>query len=1089
METQEMSIMTELIQEVESYLPDMSGFLAALAEDSSSFNEVSKLELYRMTHTIKGAAAMVQLDDLSKSAALMEDVFDEISAGKRKWDNTLIEAMAATVSNISSYCAALHDGDPDGSELYRITSEALKSETAGDAFTVPLSIDDDPGQQNEDLLELLSDEKTDDSMGDFFQQISDKEKDTDAEDELAMLLGVDESDSDDAELEKLLGMESDISDDSVLDDVSEEEYSSQNDGLAEPDYSFMEDGIDPELQEFFNEEAEEHLENISRQLNELSSIVSERTAVTEIFRDKLHSLRRSVHTLKGAAAVIGIEPVAKWGHDFEDFLDNIHDESNTISPDSIAAMQDGADILEQIALDPSVDVSAEIRNLQKLFPTIMAEGLASGEESIAEEEPSQSIEQSVAEELLPKANEPDVIEELTNPQNTSLKEAEKSAWQQPVDADSIRKHIFGMGRATSGKSVAKSVAPIRINSSGSSHKQTTKRILRVGSEKIKELMGLSGDLAVNLTSFEKSAVSMQTGLDEFEITLQRLRNIVSTLETGYKQESIPDFGTTGSAQDKNGTTGEFDSLEIDRYSDLQVILNSLNETVIDLESIREQELSTAQDSWQQAVSRQRRIVGETQGAVVSIQMTPFSTLGNRLYKTVRESAKATGKKVKLLIDGSTLEMDSHIWNVLADALLHLLRNCVDHGIEMSKQRQLAGKSEQGTIQISCFRQGSRFVLRLSDDGAGLDYDAIRSKARVLYPDSNVAQMDEAELAALIFKPGFSVRSQVTSMSGRGVGMDVVRNALDQLNGAIEVSASPGEGTEFVLSMPIAVAQLPALMVMFGEQRFAVPMRDVTSVLRLSAEEMMKDTFEVDDESFPLLRPAELLHLIPPLPSSERKNGSSRSSLAFAVETFGKRGIMVADAIIGQKTVVFKNLGSHLQSTPCVAGVTIMGDGSLVPILQTEDLFSRAERVNQQIETSAVSEIDDGKILDILIADDSISVRKVLGNFITSQGWRPIVAHDGADAMVKIMDKTPDLIILDIEMPNMNGFDVLQALQAQTKYRDIPVLMLTSRSADKYKEKAVKLGASGFVTKPFKNAELISLISGLTSQTPEKDSEQ
>ncbi|MCK5070148.1 MAG: response regulator [Desulfocapsa sp.] len=482
-------------------------------------------------------------------------------------------------------------------------------------------------------------------------------------------------------------------------------------------------------------------------------------------------------------------------------------------------------------------------------------------------------------------------------------------------------------------------------------------------------------------------------------------------------------------------------------------------------------------------------MGETQGAVVSIQMTPFSTLSNRLYKTVRESAKATGKKVRLLSDGSTLEMDSHIWNVLVDALMHLLRNCVDHGVEMSTQRQLAGKPEQGTIRISCFRQGSRFVLRLSDDGAGLDYDAIRNKARDLYSDSDVALMDDAALAALIFKPGFSVRSEVTSMSGRGVGMDVVRNALDQLNGAIEVSASQGEGTEFVLSMPIAVAQLPALMVMFGEQQFAVPMRDVTSVLRLSAEELTKNTFEVDDESFPLLRPAEILRLKPPVASSERRNGASRSSLAFAVETFGRRGIMVADAIIGQKTVVFKNLGSHLQSTPCVAGVTIMGDGSLVPILQTEDLFNRVESVDSQTDRSASSAGDAGKVLDILIADDSISVRKVLGNFITSQGWHPIVAHDGADAMVKIKEKTPDLIILDIEMPNMNGFEVLQALQSQTAYRDIPVLMLTSRSADKYKEKAAGLGARGFVTKPFKNAELISLISGLTSQTPQKDSEQ
>ena len=312
-------------------------------------------------------------------------------------------------------------------------------------------------------------------------------------------------------------------------------------------------------------------------------------------------------------------------------------------------------------------------------------------------------------------------------------------------------------------------------------------------------------------------------------------------------------------------------------------------------------------------------------------------------------------------------------------------------------------------------------------------------------------------------------------------MDVVRDALDQLDGFIEVNSNLGKGTEFVLSMPIVVAQLPALIVMFGREQFAVPMRDVTRVLRLSDQERKRDTIELNGEPLPLLRPVDLLRLKGPDTSDHSRHSLQDTSIALVVETGGRRGVLMADAVIGQRNVVFKSLGSHLQNISCIAGATILGDGSLVPILQTEDLFSRVETAPQFNDVSNTVGSDEVKTLEILIADDSISIRKVLSNFITAQGWHPTAAHDGIDAMEKIRNMAPDVIILDIEMPRMNGFEVLQSLQSQSAYRDIPVLMLTSRSAGKYREKAAGLGASGFVTKPFQDDELVSLINGLTAQ--------
>ena len=288
-------------------------------------------------------------------------------------------------------------------------------------------------------------------------------------------------------------------------------------------------------------------------------------------------------------------------------------------------------------------------------------------------------------------------------------------------------------------------------------------------------------------------------------------------------------------------------------------------------------------------------------------------------------------------------------------------------------------------------------------------------------------------------------------------------------------------------MPIIVAQLPALMVMFGNQQFAVPMRDVTTVLRLSAEEMAKERFEFENEQLPLLWPVDLLRLKPSVRATGAESGVQNNPIAFIVDTGERRGVLMADAVLGQKDIIFKNLGSHLQDIPYVAGATILGDGSLVPILQTEDMFRCSEKLVQADGTTRVTNKDVKKTLEILIVDDSISVRKVLSNFLSSHGWHGIVAIDGVDAMEKIREQKPDLVLLDIEMPRMNGFEVLQAMQSQTAYRDVPVLMLTSRSAVKYREKATELGASGFVTKPYKADELFSLISGLTGQkTAERD---
>ena len=1184
-EIQENSIMNELISEVETYLPDMKSYLHTLTQDTSDKDVVS--ELFRMTHTIKGAASMVRLQVLSDTAALMEQEIDNIMKGQQTWSPQLINVMTDTVEQISVYCNSITNGKEGDAELYKKTLSAFEQ-----IIDAP---QESPDEVN--IAELLGDDD-DDSTDDFFSQFSDEEGTTDLEDEIAGFF--DASGDDDVDI--------------TLD-------SSAPGNLLPETFT-----IDPELQESFDKEAEEHLENIGQQLNTLSASVTDRTSISEENREKLHSIRRSVHTLKGAAAVIGIESVADWGHSFEDFLDWLHDESNALSPEIIIAMLDGSDLLETIADNPAVDVNHKIAEIKNTFQTIIgASTQVSNEKEIAEVNDElanllnifDEAEEDIALNSSSEENQPPetfaIAPELQESFDEEAEEHLENIGQQlntlsasvtgltPISEEyrekllSIRRSVHTLKGAAAvigiepvadwghefedfldwlhdesgalspeiitvmlnGTDILEKVAdtpsadvsssinriqetfktimagstvitdntdsvdttkeqtpvtsftekieteiedtsvkiafPVKatqpspskdLNKTKDHRKRSRKKTLRVETDKIDGVMGLIGDMTINLSGFENSRVFMESTLAELGTTLERLKVIASNLESGYELSSIPHLGAMGrTSQAGNDVTEEFDPLEMDRYSELHILIRSLNEAVVDLDSIKNQSYEV-HDSWRHDVNKQRRVLGEVQSTMKNIQMTPFSTLSNRLYKAVRESSKATEKAVRLSIEGGTIEMDSRVWELLAAPLMHMLRNAVDHGIENKQERQQTEKPGQATITINCSRTGSRFVLRISDDGKGLDHEVIRKRAVQLYPGTGVEEMDNRELAGLIFKQGFSIKTQISTLSGRGVGMDVVRDAIEQLHGSIDVVSHPGEGTSFILSMPITVAQLPVLMVKFGEQQFAVPMHDINRVFRLSSDESKQDEYAFEDETVPLLHPAEILRLKnSKVPSANITNPAATNPLAIAIDVGGRHGVLVTDTIIGKSDVIFKNLGSHLKNVPCISGATILGDGTLVPILQTEDLFTRAEMSSGVHDDNAVITSDrEDRTLTVLIVDDSISIRKVLTNFINDQGWNPTTAHDGMDAMEKIRENKPDLVLLDIEMPRMNGFEVLQSLQLQSAYRDIPVVMLTSRSASKYRDKATRLGARGFATKPFKDEDVISLITSLTGKT-------
>ncbi|WP_339137740.1 MAG: Hpt domain-containing protein [Candidatus Electrothrix sp. GW3-4] len=977
----------EHLENIDSCLNRLGVQITAPVELTSTTRETLH-SLRRSVHTLKGAAAVIGIEPVAAWGHDFEDFLDWLHDESQRLDPSLISLLRdgadllAKLAEDPAYSVEKRKSDLTGQFYAVIEGDASAEDTS--LFEAQEDIVDQDFFPEENLAakeNTLEESQAGENADNFFDELP--------------VPPADEGENDPLELDPESAFAS-------LPELSESVHKLS--GGEE---------IDEELLQCFHEEAEEHLDNIDRQLNHLGMTVSGEAELTDLKRGSLHSIRRSVHTLKGAAAVIGIDQIAAWGHDFEDFLDWLHDEARGIRPQVVEAMQEGADILVRLVEKPNQSLRADQQHILKKFGAITAGDLG--------ESPAHNREEETA------------------------ADAGLSAFAEPVVEQKVK------------------TAPRQ-------QRQLKKTItLRVDVNRIDQMVGLSGDMVINLSSFEDSMEAMSGTMKELDMILQRLKNINSSLEAGYELASIPHLGGPDDGQ-SSGLTEDFDPLEMDRYSELNILIRSLSEAVSDLDSIMAQNVLD-NVTWQKTVERQGMVLKELQNRMMGVRMTPLLALSNRMHRTVREAERTTGHPARLTIEGESIMMDTRVWDIMADPLMHILRNAVAHGGRLPQKAGWQALS----ITIKAIRKGGLCILRVSDNGTGLDYEAIRVKGMKLYPNDRVNLMSDSELAELIFRHGFSSTGSITNIAGRGVGMDVVRDAIDQLNGSIELISERGQGTEFIMRLPVAVAQLPAILARLGTQIYAIPMHDVASVARVTPEEKKGSEYTFDGETMPLLHLAKV-------PGFETGSGYVEESLSeedqalLIVHTGRKRAALFCEQLIGQRDVVFKDLGTHLKNVPCISGVTIMGDGALIPILQVEEVLHKwSSVVQRQDERSAVRSVQERGPLHILVVDDSISVRKVVSNFITQQGWIPVAARNGIEAVEKVREEKPDVILLDVEMPRMNGFEVLQALQAQPEYRDIPVAMLTSRSADKYQEKARELGARGFMTKPFKADEVIRFI--------------
>jgi chemosensory pili system protein ChpA (sensor histidine kinase/response regulator) len=601
--------------------------------------------------------------------------------------------------------------------------------------------------------------------------------------------------------------------------------------------------------------------------------------------------------------------------------------------------------------------------------------------------------------------------------------------------------------------------------------------IRVPAQTLDRLLSLIGELIVVNGRIEQPVRELASYAREIARTIDRLRRQLRELE--LEAESRIVFQHADRAGES--AAGDFDPLEFDRYSRLQQLSRALGESVTDLVSLQEL-VSGQQQTSEAALQIQRRLAGELQGDLLRTRMIPFEFHGARLRRIVRQTAEALDKQATLEITGGETELDRQVLDRMVAPLEHLLRNALAHGIEPSVERLRLGKPAQGQVSLRVSREGSQVLLEIADDGRGLDAAAILARARargLVGPDE---QLGETQIFHLILAPGLSTAEQVSQIAGRGVGMDVVHNQIKACGGRLEIISQRGQGSTFRVWLPYTLAVSDCLLLKVGPERYAVPMSGIQGVMRLYADQLA----EWQEGSLTHLNHLDVDYRLVGLASLLGVPESGETKLegehpVLLVNVAGLHWALVADSLLGTQEVVVRSVGSRVAAVPGISGATLLSDGGVVLILDLQSLVDTRGRLGSEGRSQGdpAATVAGARALRVMVVDDSITVRRVTARLLEQHGMTAMTARDGVEALQKIQEQMPDLILLDVEMPRMDGFELLANLKSNAALQAIPVVMITSRTGDKHRNRALDLGAAAYLGKPYQEAELLETIGHLT----------
>ena len=1009
---------------VRKELAESLGILKGLMERiSRDRNSTASDDEIRAVHMIAGTTALDPLGRESDLAKAMEGFLETQRQSGAAFSDTALWSVATSLAHFQS-CLAVHQGEAE-------------AELAGDE-----------ARQIEQLTALT----------DEFSALKDTRKEPSDEPVTAEETGLVE--------------DQDASDES---EPSAEIEEQTDPGKDEP-ATIEPEPVDTEILSIFLEEATDILERCDSLLNTWRDNLPDLSIV--------QNLQREFHTFKGGARMAGVSALGSLSHTMETLLERIAGQLLTPSEAAIEVLEQSCDRLNVWTEQAGRGVMPQAGEVLKQFE-LKIDALSRETEQAA----------VAADESTSDTREPEVVRagtsaESPEPEDARIEPSPEAEEPEPVKVDAPAEtedaKTTGPEPSTEAEEPAtietaveelQEIPDVAIPTSQPdvrpSEEHTVSQQIRVNADLLDSLVNSASEISIFRSLLEQQVVQMRDHLKEFDVTTSRLRDQFRKLEIETETQILSRY-----QQEIPDDSEEFDPLEMDRFSSLQQLSRSLSESVSDLLNLQEMLDDSARKS-EALLVQQSRASTELQEGLMQTRMVHFGTIAPRLRRIIRTAASETGKKARLQLrmTGGGDQLDRNVLERITAPLEHLLRNSIVHGIEKPALRRKLKKPAEGQLGITVAAEATEFVIRVEDDGAGINLKAVHKHAIEMGLIDKKSDPPPQQILQFILHSGFSTSKTVTALAGRGVGMDVVNSEIKQIGGSVEIDSEEGKGSCFTIRIPFTLAVMQAIGVMAGEHRYMIPLAAVAGVTRMLPADyqnllkLVKPVYEFADEAYPILELEPLL--------GEPSNPLGDETISMLMIKAGKqRAAFRVSELLGHREIVIKPVGPQISSVPGILGGTVTGDGQVVIIIDAGPLIRQAlltgarpappmERVDVQRHKTLA-----------MVVDDSITMRKVTTRVLESHDFEVITAKDGVDATEQMQERVPDVLLLDIEMPRMDGYQVAEYVRADARLRHIPIVMITSRAGKKHRSRGIKAGANAYLSKPYKESELIKEVGKL-----------
>ncbi len=1038
--------------------------------------------LIRALHTLAGSSRMAGVEDVAEIGSCLERYAKAIQAAGMTLDGATLELLEEAVSYIRARLSSMA-GEGPAPEF--------------DAMSLVLV------ELNDAILEL--------DAGEVHPEMG--------------LATVEEPELEEVEeLEALTAELESLADELTVEPEPEPEPEPESESESEP----VDEDYDPELMAIFLEEGAEILDASEETLQAWADNPDEKGLVEQ--------LQRQLHTLKGSARMAGVSQIGDLSHSLESTFEEVVDGVLERSPRMIELLQlshdrlvtmleqvrdrrpvvNGDDLIEQvnamregreIEVVPVVDeapvdadtllveapeLDAALEGLERLGDAYAVWKREQASLALLEALQSRLGEFKVGLEGLHLGDAPILCRSLADLLNkvkdghVDVSEELLSLFELGRDRLAMQLRQRGEGAALSDSADLRDdieglirrgrlEAPSSVGATGGENKRQGGRIqhemVRVRSDLLDNLVNFAGEVSIYRSRVEQQIGSYRFNIGEMDQTLDRLREQLRQFDIETEAQIESRYHTAAEEEHE-----DFDPLEFDRFTHMQQLSRSMMESLADLLSIEDTLLDLSRET-ETLLLQQARVNTELQESLMHTRMVPLVENAPRLRRIVRQTCADLGKQATLHFQGADVEMDRTVVERMMAPLEHMLRNSIAHGIEDAESRQAAGKPGSGDITIALSREGSEVLIRVSDDGAGINIDAVREKARERGLIAEGAEFSDHEVMQFILESGFSTAKELSQVAGRGVGMDVVNSEIKQLGGVLVIDSEQGKGTTFTIRLPLTLSVSRALLVQEGEERYAIPLLSIKGIERIEHQDLV-ELMEQEQPRFEWVgEQYELLHLGNVLGGSHfSADSEARKRPVLLAQSGDHRVALVVDGLMGSREIVVKSLGAQLSSLQDLSGATILADGSVALIIDLPALIRRGlAKRGGELQAGLPSASAEARQVTVMVVDDSITVRKVTERLLKRHDMRAITAKDGVDALAVLEENMPDVMLLDIEMPRMDGYELATHIRNSDRLRHLPIIMITSRTGDKHRERAREIGVSEYLGKPYQESELLASI--------------